>query len=468
MAPNDLVDRLARLGPLARIPRAELEWLVEHGRHAVYPTGAVLAPKGEPVPELWIILSGHVAVRVDRGAGPRRVMGWRAGDVSGMLPYSRMVGPPGDNYLEEETEIVAIHTRDFPELACRCPAFTAYTVHLMLDRARSFNTSDLQDEKMLSLGRLAAGLAHELNNPASAAVRGARLLGETLAEADAVARGLGAAGLTPEQRQAIASVRDACALDGPGPVLSPIALADREDELRDWLEAHGCDPEPAPLLAGAGVSTDRLDELAEVTPAGALDDAVRWIAVGCSTHSLARDIEGAATRIHDLVAAVKRFTYMDRVAAPEPTDIEPGLQDTVRVITSKARSKGVSVNVEVEEGLPPVRAIGSELNQVWLNLIDNALDAVPRGGHVEIRASRALDRVVVRVIDDGPGIPDDARPHVFDLFFTTKPPGQGTGLGLEMARRLVRQHRGDITVESRPGRTEFRVELPAADPGARG
>jgi len=463
-----LVDRLAALPQLKSIPREELEWLVAHGELEVYDAGTVIAPKGVRIEKLWIFLSGHVVVQVDRGVGPRKVTDWRAGDVSGMLPYSRMVGPPGDNYLEEASEFLSVHQRHFHEMAHRCPVFTAHTVHCMLDRARSFNASDLQDEKMVSLGRLAAGLAHELNNPASATVRGAKQLLGVLGQADAASRALGAAGLTEELFAAIEQVRFACVAQPGGTVLSPIQQADREDQIVDWLERHQADPAHAEALANTGVTLDALDRLAQATSGHTLEAALGWIAAGCATHSLALDIEQAATRIHDLVAAIKRFTYMDSIGGPEPTDLEPGLRDTVKVLAAKARSKGAAIAIEIEPKLPCVHATGSELNQVWLNLIDNALDAIPASGRVDISARAELDRVVIRVVDDGPGIPSDVLPRIWDPFFTTKPPGQGTGLGLDITRRLLRRYHGDISVESRPGRTEFRVSLVAEPPPATG
>jgi signal transduction histidine kinase len=457
--PTALVDRLAALPKLAEIPRAELEWLVAHGTLEVRDAGTVIAPKGKRVEKLWVILSGHVAVQVDRGVGPRRVTDWRAGEVSGMLPYSRMKAPPGNNYLEERSELLALYERHFPEMVSRCPAFTAYCVHAMLDRARSFNTSDLQDEKMVSLGRLAAGLAHELNNPASATVRGAKQLLHILVQADAASRALGAAGLSDELFAAIEQVRSACLAQPTGTVLSAVQQADREDEIAAWLERHQVDPEHAEPLADTAVTIDVLDMLARAATGDTLDAALRWIAAGCATHSLAMDIEQAATRIHELVAAIKRFSYMDGRTGPELIDLEPGLRDTIRVLAAKAKAKGAAITLDVAPDLPRVLATGGELNQVWLNLIDNALDAIPESGQVAVSAAAELDRVVVRVADDGPGIPAEALPRIFDPFFTTKPPGQGTGLGLDIARRLLRLHHGDITVESRPGRTEFRVSL---------
>jgi signal transduction histidine kinase len=456
---TELVDRLAALPTLSGIPRGELEWLVAHGQPSLGEAGDVLARKGEPIEHLYILLEGHIAVRVDRGAGLRRAMEWRKGDTTGLLPYSRMTGPPGDTYLEERTELLLVHRDHFPEMIHSCPSFTAMCVHQMLDRARGFNTSDLQDDKMISLGKLAAGLAHELNNPASATARGAELLLTGLAEAEEAARALGAAGLTAAQLAAIDQMRSACLAERVGAVLSPIQQVDREDGIAAWLDRHGSDPGHAVALAGTAVTIEGLDMLAEAVPAGALDVALRWVASGCSLYALAVDVREAAKRIHELVAAVKGFTHMDHLAGPDYVEVEGGLRDTIRVVASKARSKGVALTLDVEDGLPLVHATGGELNQVWLNLIDNALDAAPESGHVSVDARRELDRVAVRVIDDGPGIAPDVLPKIFDPFFTTKPPGQGTGLGLDITRRLLGRWHGELSVESKPGRTEFRVSL---------
>ena len=455
----DLVDRLAALPNLAEIPREELEWLAAHGNFELRPAGKIVAPKGKRIENLWIILSGYISVRVDRGVGPRRVIGWRTGEVTGMLPYSRMTGPPGDNVLEEASELLTIHQKHFPEMVHRCPAFTSYTVHLMLDRARRFNASDLQEEKMISLGKLAAGLAHELNNPASATVSGARLLLATLDEADAASQALGAAGLTDELRAKIERLRASCVAERGGSVLSPIERADREDEIANWLTRHQCDPDQAGRLAETDIRIETLDTLAQWMSGDTLDSVLRWIAVACETHALATDVERASSRIHELVAAVKRFTQMDNLSGPEAVDVETGLRDTIRVIAAKAKEKGAAITLDVDAQLPRVHATSGELNQVWLNLIDNAIDAIPESGRIDVSAVQELDRVVVRVVDDGPGIPSDIQTQIFDAFFTTKPPGQGLGLGLEITRRLVRRYRGDIAVESRPGRTEFRVTL---------
>ncbi len=464
MMDASLVDRLAALPTLQDIPRHELEWLVDHGEVVTFPVGDKPTRTGGSVHHLWIILSGVLSIRIDRGAGPRRVMGWRAGSVTGKLPYSRMNINQGETYVEEPVEALQVPSSVFPEMIQRCPELTTHCVHVMVDRARGFRASDLQDEKMVSLGKLAAGLAHELNNPASATLRGAKLLLDGLSETDAIVEALVAASVDTDLLSVIESVRNTCRVDPAERSLSPFEQADREDALSDWLSRHGCDAALADPLAETAVDPGSLDALAQATEGDALRAAVRWIASGCQTQWLARDIEKAATQIHELVSSVKRFTYMDNLSAPDSVDVAVGLRDTARVYASKAKDKHVTLAIDVEPDLPRAHASGAELNQVWSNLLDNAIDAVSEEGRVDITARTTHDRVEVSVIDDGPGIAADVLPWIFDPFYTTKPPGHGTGLGLDIARRLVRRHHGDITVDSRPGRTEFKVALRATSP----
>lgn len=457
-----IVDRLAALPNIKDVPRPELEWIAAHGQLDSFAAGTLISHQGVPLDCLWIVLTGKITFAGDRGAGPRQVIEWGPGDVSGQLPYSRMVAPPGDARAGADTEALRVHRDNFPEMIRQCPAFVAHTVHVMVDRARRFRTSDLQDEKMLALGKLAAGLAHEINNPASATTRGAKQLRTVIAEADEAARALGSAGLSESVRAAVEKVRIACLAHDDGSVRSPMEQADREDAIADWLSRHHADPSYAVPLAETPLTLDGLDTLARAAPGPALDTALHWIATACTAESLVHDIEDAATRIHDLVAAIKRFTYMDTASGPEPVDIGAGLKDTVRVLAAKARARGASVSVDVPVDLPRAHAIGSEMNQVWLNLLDNALDAVTQGGHVTLRARAERGRIEVRITDDGAGIPSDVLPQIFDPFFTTKPPGQGTGLGLEITRQLVQQSQGTITVESQPGHTEFCISLAEA------
>jgi signal transduction histidine kinase len=462
MTETELVDRLAEHKTLSGAPREELAWLAAHGSVRQLAAGDVLSSKGATVEGMFIVLSGHIAIFVDRGAGRHKMMEWRGGEIAGLLPYSRLVSPPGNSVAQEPTTILVVRRDRMPEMIRECHAITSLLVHTMLDRARAFTSSDLHDEKMVSLGKLSAGLAHELNNPASAIERGAALMESRLQVTEQATRALGEARLSDEQLAAVDAVRAACLSKQAQGVRSPIEQADREDAIADWLADHGLDVASADALAETKVTFEALDALAVAVSGPALDAVLRWAAAGCAVRDLAAEIQEAATRISGLVAAIKGFTHMDQARAAAPVDLGQSLSNTIAVLGAKARGKSVAVALRVEPGLPRALGLGGELNQVWANLIDNALDAVADGGRVEVLASREKDRAVVRIVDNGAGIPAEVRARMFDPFFTTKPMGQGTGLGLDIVRRLVLHNDGEIAVETEPGRTEFRVVLPLA------
>jgi signal transduction histidine kinase len=462
----DVVARLLEHRTLGGAPRAELEWLAAHGESQHVDRGNLNPVAGEPHPlvrtgleSLMILFAGCVVMYGDHGAGRHKLMEWRSGDVTGYLPYSRMSGPAaGELVAAEPIDLLAVNRIHFPEMILACPWVTTTLVHVMVDRARHFRASELYDEKMKSLGKLAAGLAHELNNPASASARSAHLLSEALGQSDAAARTLRAAGLSDTQFALLDRVRDAC-VAGQIANLTALERADREDALAERLAAHGADPSAAAALVDSALSVQMLDQLAATIGSSQLQTAIRWLASRCTARALASDIERATMRISTLVGAVKRFAYMDRALTPEPVAIRESVDDTVVLLQEKIRQKSIGVEVDIAADVPPARAIGGDLNQVLMHVIDNALDASPQAAVVRVSAERAHDRVVVRIIDHGPGIPAAIRDRIFDPFITTKPVGQGTGLGLDIARQLVRRNDGDIEVDSVPGRTEFRIVL---------
>jgi len=460
VAALDLIDRLAEHKTLGAAPREELAWLAEHGTLRHLEAGEVLSHKGVQVEGLYVVLSGHVTLSVDRGSGPQKIIEWRTGEVSGILPYSRLTTPPGDAIAQEPTEILSLPRELLRALTHDCFVITSILVHTMLDRARLFTSSDLLNEKMISLGKLSAGLAHELNNPASAIERSAALLEDRLGEAETATLALGVARLSDAQLAAVDAIRNTCLARAPDGIRSPVQQAEREEAIADWLADHGLDAAGAEALADTPVTIESLDQLASAVQGPALDVVLRWAAAGCAVRSLASEIQEAAMRISGLVTAIKGFTHMDQAMVADPVDLGQSLANTVAVLRAKARQKSAAVAIELEASLPFVRGFAGELNQIWGNLIDNALDAVEDGGHVEVKASREGERVVVRIIDDGPGIPAPIRERIFDPFFTTKPMGQGTGLGLDIVRRLLRHNDATIEVDSRPGRTEFRVAMP--------
>ncbi len=316
-----------------------------------------------------------------------------------------------------------------------CFEVTSILVHTMIDRARLFTSSDLQNEKMISLGKLSAGLAHELNNPASAIERCAAILKDRIEDCEQATRDLAAARLSDAQVAAVEAMRAACLAKRASGVRSPLEQSDREEAMAEWLAKHGLNAANAGMLADTEVTFEGLESLVGIVERPALNAVVRWAAAGCAVRNLTARIQDSAARISGLVKAVKGFTHMDQANIAEAVDVGPGLGDTVAVLNSKAREKSVEVTLDVKAPLPRVRGFAAELNQVWGNLIDNALDAVAPGGRVKVLAESEDHKVVVRILDDGPGISDEIRHRIFDPFFTTKPQGQGMGLGLDIVSR---------------------------------
>jgi signal transduction histidine kinase len=465
------LERLVALPPLAAVPRVQLEWLVAHGDVRRFADGDIVYSNEHPEaishpetgePGLVVVLAGHLSVRrVDRGGGGRQVRELTPGVVSGLLPYSRLKISAGFVVSDGPAEILLIASTDVREMTRECYDFTALCVHEMLDRVRVFKSDDLQQEKMASLGRLAAGIAHELNNPSSAIARSAAEMDACRRDVVAAAGALGAAGLSAGSLAALEAL-EAAADRSRGAPLSALDRADREDAMEAWLADHGVDTSLADRLVTTGVAIADLDAASLALPGDRLAVVLRYVAANVTAARLTAEIEKAARRIHSLVAAVKKHTHMDRAPSVEAIHLDAHLHDTLTLVGSRAVMKGVALEVAVDPALPPVEGVVGELNQVWLNLIDNAIDAAPDRGHVRVTAACERGAVVVRVIDDGAGIPDADLSRIFEPFFTTKPVGHGAGLGLDVVQAIVRNHRGSVEVESRPGHTEFRVWLPAA------
>jgi signal transduction histidine kinase len=460
VATDDMIKRLADHRTVGNVPRSELEWLAAHGTPVRYEKGHIVLHLGEVVESMIVMFSGKLSIYVPVGGAQLRIMEWGPGDVTGNLPYSRLTTAPGDTHVEETIEGLALPRSEFPGLILHCHEITSHLVHVMLDRARRFTSADLRNEKMFSLGKLAAGLAHELNNPASAAMRDAKALTEALTMTENAARALSSGGLSEAQLADIYNLKSLCATAMGSPV-SGLALADREEEISSWLAVHGTDTAVSAELARIGITDQTLNHLASILSQEMLGPALGWIATGCTARLLAANIELAATRIHSLVSAVKGFTHMDRAPDIGPVNISAGLADTISLLGGKAKNKSIKITLTSDPGLPPAYGLSAEINQIWMNIIDNAIDAAPNNGHVIVTASHDDHTVVVRINDDGPGIPKEDIGSIFDPFFTTKSIGEGTGLGLDIVRRIITWHNGEIDVTSRPGKTVFQVKLPA-------
>ena len=319
-----------------------------------------------------------------------------------------------------------------------------------------------QSEKLATLGRLSAGVAHELNNPAAAVQRGAAQLGDAVSRLGEAQLRLGGMRFPPEQRQTLTRLSEqAQERNEQTLALDPLARSDRESEIEDYLEDAGLENawDHAPILVGIGYGLDDVTALADTFTTAQFSTVIASLGATHTTHTLLDEIGQGASRISEIVAALKSYTYMDQ-APVQLLDIHEGLDNTLVMLGSKLRN-GIDVRREYAEGLPDVQGYGGELNQVWTNLIDNAIDAMDGRGQLWLRTHDADGEVIVEITDSGPGIPEENVPHIFDPFYTTKPVGKGTGLGLSISHNIVVQkHRGEISVHSRPGETRFRVKLP--------
>ncbi len=457
----DLVQELRLVPVLHDLPEEQLAWFAAQCRVVDYQPGDVIVQEGDPADTMFVLLAGETQTRRDKTAVDGRVVVNRAGDITGMLPFSRLTHFPVTARAVARTRIAFFPAAQFPEMLQRIPELGARLVATLSDRVRQTTRFDEQREKLISLGRLSAGLAHELNNPAAAVRRGTSQLRSALTDAQAwtarLARQTDEA--TIEQLGALASTVD----PATAARLSPLERSDREEEIGAWLEARGVDDawEIAPTLTEAGVEVAWLERFGETTPDDALPLALRWLEATLRAEELLRTVEQASARISTLVGAVKGYTFMDQAPLQE-VDVHAGLDSTLQVLAHKLQ--GITVTRDYAPDLPRVQAYGAELNQVWTNLIDNAADAVGRGGHIALHTRSDGDGVRVEILDDGPGIPPEIQPRIFDPFFTTKEVGRGTGLGLDITRRIIEQHQGSIHVESQPGNTRFVVRLPVAGP----
>jgi signal transduction histidine kinase len=435
----------------------QVEALMPYGSESSLEAGDLLFDEKSAVDSFYVILEGEVSISRLDGAEETSLVDHGAGEFTGGLAVltgktsihrARAVSP---------TRVLEIDSETFRRVAVEIPDVADVFISSLARRMRQTQRAYRQQEKLAALGKLSAGLAHELNNPAAAARRASEELGGAILEAQLTAIGHDERFSAGEREALLALQRETAA--GDAAPLDPLSLGDAEDELADWLGEHGVE-EPwdlAPALAAAGVDTGRLETLAEVLDDRPLSWGLGWLAATLDLIGLAGEIGTSAGRISQLVGAMKEYTYMDRAAVGE-VEVISGLQNTLTILGP--RLKDVSLRREYEEDLPPIPGRGGELNQVWTNLIDNAIDAVDGRGSITLRAYVEGARVVVEVVDDGPGIAREAQSHIFEPFYTTKEIGAGTGLGLDIVRRIVNGHGGEVFVHSEPGETRFTVRLP--------
>ena len=459
-----LREEIEGLPVFAGLTPAQFDWIAAHARELALETGGVLFREGDSPDFMAVVLEGEIRARTERGPSDGRLYIRKSGEVTGMLPHSRMKKVPVTGRAVVPSRFLVLPVADFPEMLRMIPELGPRLVAFMSDRVRETARTDQQREKLLALGKLSAGLAHELNNPAAALRRSVGDLRRRMEELEALGLDLAARGMVPERLRALTGFRaraDRTAAAG----LDPLARSEREEAWEAALSRHGV-AEPwvvAEAFVSAGLGPETVEEvLAGIDPAEH-GPVLAWLAADLFVHGMLDEAERSATRISDLVAAVKSYSRMDEAPERRPTDVHEGLDATITVLTPRFRERGITVTRAYADGLPPVPAYAGELNQVWTNLLENAVDAVGKGGHLQVRTVASEGAVRVEIEDDGPGIPAEAQGRIWEPFFTTKDVGKGTGLGLDIVQRIVAQrHGGSVRVDSAPGRTVFEVRLPTA------
>ena len=431
------------------------------------PEGAMIFREGEPAVHMNIILRGEIHVR-RRHSGPIALFIGRAGQMTGKLPFSRMKGYGGDGYSVCCSWVFDIHQSLFPEMLVAIPSMGQRCVGLLLDRVREVTRMEQQAEKLTALGKLAGNLSHELNNPASAAQRSAASLYGQLQHYGDQKYKLGSLRLSPEQtgfyKRWVKSTRERMTDITAHSRINPGVLSesDREDVLSRWLAAHNV-PEPwniASAFAENFITVEQLEEFAAMADPEVLPLALSTFGSSLSAERMAETVVDATVRIFDLISAIKSYSYMDQ-ATVQDVDIAQSLEDTLSTLGSRLHD--VTIERDFDPETPPVSAYGSELNQVWTALIENALDAMELtpGPHVlRLAVHNTAGMAYVEIWDNGVGIEPAILSRIFEPFFTTKAVGSGLGLGLDNAQRIVGRHFGFLTVESTPAATCFQVRLP--------
>lgn len=464
-SPADKVEALRRIHVFADLPDDQLKWFADNTAERRYSAGEVLFRKGDPPDELVILLEGEFHAYWDEKDHDIVYIG-RAGDqaseVTGMLPFSRMTSYQVTGRTVTNMRVLRFPVRLFPEMMQRMPVLVQRLVGIMSDRVREATTLDQQQDKLMALGKLSAGLAHELNNPAAGATRAANDLIETLKELRSADMRLCSHDLSDNQQSSIAAFeRKAIDHTATAEQLNSLDQSDREDQVSEWLEAHGVSEawKLSPNLVEAGMDSPALEQLLGEIPSTAITDVLARVNCQLAAAKLASEIKTATARISELVGAIKEYSYMDQASVQE-LDVHKGLENTLLILKYKLRKKDITVTRDYDPSLPRIKAYGSELNQVWTNLIVNAVDAMSAGGKLKVRTKREPTDIMIEIRDNGAGIPPEVRSRIFEPFFTTKAVGEGTGLGLDTVARIVRKHRGNIRFESKPGDTCFQVRLP--------
>ena len=443
------------------VPDDQLQWLISQGETVEIEQCKLLFNVGELVTACYIVLDGKMRLCTVQSGTEKEIRILDPGQVTGYLPYSRGAIAPVFCEAIKKSWIFKCPKDQLIKGLGTHYELTAALVHMMLSRVREFSSIQQQNEKMFALGKLSAGLAHELNNPASAISRAAALLQTQVSRLPHLFRSVADLRIEPEKVEKISKlIIDK--INTEPPALTMMQKANREDELTDWLDDnHLKDTDPEGLVE-RGFTTSELDVFKACSTPEHLPVLLEWVSNYLVTNKMADDIRTSSDRISTLVGAVKNFTFMDKNSDRQLTDIHVGIRNTLTMLNYKLRKGNINVIENYDNSIPQIKIFPGEMNQVWTNIIDNAIDAMEVNGKGNLTITTTHDDRFLKVTikDDGPGIPEDIKQNIFAPFFTTKEMGKGSGLGLDVVSRIMMQHNGEVKVKSAPGATEFEICLP--------
>jgi signal transduction histidine kinase len=458
-------EELKTVIALNELPQEHLQWIIDHSLYKEYEDGTQIKKTGEDADVLIMMLEGEVSFYMDvKGLlvyYHHFANDTTSGGVTGLLPYSRMKKYPGCSFAAGKLRTLQLNKQYFQELEHLNPDLIQRLIGYMTERAKSFATTQMQQEKVSALGRLSAGIAHELNNPASAINRIADELTkklelnyhltETLLQHKINAEDIKNIRRLAEEKRSANKLK-----------LTAIQRMEIEDEIASTLEQLGLtgNNEASETFVEAGFVAEDFEKLRGGLNRNAFGQVLQWLENLLSSERIINDLDEASTRISNLVGAIKSHVHMDRTNDLQPTNIQTDIENTVTLLGHKLREKNISVKKTFCENFPDVPAFVGELNQVWTNIIDNAIYAVEKNGEIIIETKCDDANVNIKIIDNGSGIPPEILSRIFDPFFTTKKVGEGTGIGLDLVNRIIKRHKGEIKVNSKPGRTEFTVCIP--------
>jgi signal transduction histidine kinase len=454
--------RLRGMPVLGSLGDDELARIAAAGRERRLAAGEALFRQGERAVAFHLVLEGELETTRDVGGEQVLMLSHGPGGYMGAIALLTDTPYRGSTTAVTDALLLELDGDELRRLAFTHPRLLREFLPALESVSAAIKGVERDREKLLAVGKLAAGLAHELNNPAAAAARGVATLRDYERRRQEAFAEIARSGATADRLAALVSL-GAAATDqaAPGERIDPLVASDREQELISTLAARAvADPFGiASSLTEAGLEPEWIDRVASGVGEDCLGPGLRFVGACAAARVVLAELEEATTRIATLVGAVRSYSYLDQ-APQQAVDIHEGLESTLSLLGHSLRAKQIDVVRDYEDGLPSVEASGSELNQVWTNLIDNAIDALGEGGRITLRTRTRAGRVCVEVADDGPGIPEELQARIFEAFFTTKPVDQGTGLGLDIAQRIVVRHHGELRLESRPGDTRFQVLLP--------